>query len=476
VANIIVRCFIVLSILAGSSFLTRAEPLSPDLSIVFGPESSKRIILFVHGLQSDPSSAWTNKAGVSWPDLVKGDEKLRDFTVAIYRYDTPHFGRASTIAEIANRMLRQIQDKGVFDKYKEIYFISHSMGGLVAKQVLVNLNTPTQIEQLRKVKAVLFISTPAQGATLAEVGSYLTLNPQIANMKPADLNAFLQTLEDQWQNLLRERQSPPFPRSFCAYETKPTYGTMIVSRVYAATMCDQNPFPVDENHADIVKPASKDSAIYDWARARILEASILAQGPRLKFSMWQTGYNYKPGLIVEGIEWKKQYREYDFSVKNTSKTEGITDLRLRYTLPWAVIISKVTSQEGSEGLAIASGQMEPFKGGKGNQITSLHDFWTNVIEINATGMFPEASFSGKLIMITDLQPTEHTLLSVEYRDRSGVAKTSFAQKISLLDAVTGKIKIEPDPLKGTFKEAMMFHFKEPITFPGKHKQEVETVK
>jgi len=130
------------------------------------------------------------------------------------------------------------------------------MGGLLVKRILVDLNRPGQIEKLRRVKAVLYISTPAQGADLAAVASWLSVNPQLTDMRPADLNSFIQSLENQWQDLMRERdaQLQLFPQSFCAYETKPTYGIVVVSRVYAATRCDENPFPVDEDHAGVVKP------------------------------------------------------------------------------------------------------------------------------------------------------------------------------------------------------------------------------
>ncbi len=207
--------------------------------------------------------------------------------MATYRYDTPRLSRTSTIEEISVRMLQQIGDKGIFENFNEVYFIAHSMGGLVVKRVLVELNRPAQVDKLRKVKAALFIAAPTQGSNSAELASFLSANPQIANMKRADLNVFLQGLENQWQNLMRDRQASLFPRSFCAYETKPTYGTVVVSRVYAASHCDQTPFPVDENHIDIVKPAGRDGAIYDWARARILETSILTQptviGAQTKF-------------------------------------------------------------------------------------------------------------------------------------------------------------------------------------------------
>jgi pimeloyl-ACP methyl ester carboxylesterase len=174
--------------------------------------------------------------------------------------------------------LQVLEDNEVLTKYKEVYFIGHSMGGLVIKRMLGDLNRPGQVEKLRKVTAVLYVSTPAQGADLADYGSWLSLNPQLRDMRPADLNSFLQTVENQWQNLMRERGKEVFPRVFCAYETKPTYGKLVVSRVYAATICDQNPFPINEDHAAIVKPFSMDADIYKWSRKRIRETSVLAQG------------------------------------------------------------------------------------------------------------------------------------------------------------------------------------------------------
>jgi hypothetical protein len=157
-------------------------------------------------------------------------------------------------------------------------------------------------------------------------------------------------------------------------------------------------------------------------------------------------------------------------IKNTSKNEGITDLRLRYTLPWAVITSRLESQQGFEGFALESGGKDAFRVGKGNNITSLVEFWTNVIEINATALFPEAVLHGKFVMSVDgYVPGKPGLLSVAYRDRSGVTKTSFAQTISVIDAANGSIRIDQEPLKGTFEVYMLLQPKEPISFPAKNR-------
>jgi len=450
--------------LAGCSTLPNNTTSTGALSFLPAQESSRKLIVFVHGVFGNPDSSWTNKTGISWPDLIKDDTKFQDFTVATYRYDSPFLQRSSGIEEITQRLLRQLEDQNIFGKFHEVYFIAHSMGGLVVKGVLVNLNRPSQIDKLRTVKAVLYISTPAQGATLAEVSAWLGANPQLRDMEPADLNSFLQALENQWQNLFRDRGAPPFPQSFCAYETKPINGIHIVNRIYATTYCDQNPFPVDEDHFGIAKPSNKESDIYLWARSQILNTSALAQSQRLLYSLRKTPYRYQPGLIVEGVEWRDNYREYEFVVRNPSTSEQVVDLRLRFAFPWPVIDSRLISQEGCQSLVFTGIEDGSLKVESKGQITNLQNSWTNVLNISATMMFPEAVFRGKVIMDTESTPIDFANLTAHYRDGTGVTKKSFYHRISVLDAAAGKVTINPEPLKGEQKIGIMFQFKEPIEF------------
>ncbi|TKS64017.1 MAG: hypothetical protein EWM73_00894 [Nitrospira sp.] len=454
-------------LVAGCSTLPDDTTSTGDLAFSSAPESSDKLIVFVHGVFGDPVNSWTSQAGVTWPDLIKGDERFRGFTVATYRCDSPFLHRSSGIAEITERLLHQLEDQDIFGKFHEVYFIAHSMGGLVVKGVLVNLNRPSQIKKLRTVKAVLYISTPAQGANMAEVSSWLSANPQLRDMQRADFNSFLQALENQWQNLIRDRGTPPFPQSFCAYETKPTHGVVIVNRIFAATFCDQNPHPVDEDHSNIAKPSSRGSDIYIWARARILDTSTLTQDAKLEYFLRKTRYNYRPGLDVEGVEWKESYREYEFTMRNPSKTERVVDLRLRFAFPWPVIASRLSCQEGCEGLAFTGIEDASFKIETQHQITKLQGYWTNLINIGATTMFPEAVFRGKIIMTTEFPPSDSASLTVGYRDGTDANKKSFFHRISVLDTATGTVKIEPEPLKGKQKTSIQFMPKEPIEFKGR---------
>lgn len=222
-----------------------AAPPTTTPSRFIAERGGDRLVVFVHGIAGDSVSTWRNRAtGAYWPELLATDPAMAGFDVYVVGFASPLLSRASTIEEIAQRLLQQFRDRGFFSRYRQIHFVTHSMGGLVIKRLLTELNRPAEAETLRRVRTVVLISTRSLGAPIAELAALLSLNPQTRDMAPADLNTFLQGLENQWQTLLRDRDTAGlvFPRAYCAYETRPTSGVMVVSRVYASTRCDATPY------------------------------------------------------------------------------------------------------------------------------------------------------------------------------------------------------------------------------------------
>jgi pimeloyl-ACP methyl ester carboxylesterase len=269
----------VVMLTVGAGCATSSPPSEPGRTRFFKQAGKPHVIVFVHGVTGDAIGTWRNATtGALWPELTTRDPDFADFDVYLAGYDSPLLGRSSTIEEIAQRLLQQLTDDGLFDRYTQIHFVVHSMGGLITKRMLGELNRPQPrvLERLRRVRSVVFLATPAQGAPVATFGAWLSWNPQFANMEPATANAFIQSVENQWQTLLRDRDEADaqFPFAFCAYEKKPMVGTgEIVSNVFAATRCDATPVAFDLNHSSIVKPADERSEPYPWAKARLLQAS-----------------------------------------------------------------------------------------------------------------------------------------------------------------------------------------------------------
>jgi pimeloyl-ACP methyl ester carboxylesterase len=275
----IASLFLGFFILAGGCESGPELALPPPPSGFVGPANRDKVLIFIHGVTASNEKSWRNPStGAYWPELIQADPDFKEYGTYLLGYYSPKFSKASTIAEIANRELQRLKDEGLLAPDKHVVIVAHSMGGLVAKEMLTQLNRPNreELERLDRVKGIIFLSSPAQGADLGEYASWISMNPQFGNMQPADLNAFLQRLEDNWQNLLRDRDMLGLtaPRSFCAYETLPTRGMMVVSRVYAASRCDANPTPFDLNHQDIAHPASAAHDPYTWVKARIRDAML----------------------------------------------------------------------------------------------------------------------------------------------------------------------------------------------------------
>ena len=180
---------------------------------------------------------------------------------------------APNIYQIAKLELERLKNRDIFKEYKEIYFIAHSMGGLVTKNLLKQLNRREDLPLLRQVKGVVFLGTPSQGASATTLAKWISFNPQVGAMEPAHLNQWLQELEDEWDNLMKGRGESQYPRALCAYEIRSYLpGYIVVPREAAVSNCDTFT-GLDLDHSDLAVPRMREKDPYDWAMGAILRTS-----------------------------------------------------------------------------------------------------------------------------------------------------------------------------------------------------------
>jgi hypothetical protein len=247
----------------------------PELTLIH-QGSCKKIIIFVHGLWGDPKTSFA-----SWPNLIaEDDEKMRagpvlsSYSVATLGYPAG-MNDCLSITEVKTRLLKELEDRGIFDDYEEIFFICHSLGGLVIKGIFIDLNMEYP-QYLQKIAAIFLISTPSQGAPAANFLSLLhrVVGKLVLDLRTIDDNTFLQHLENQWQAILRQRENK-YPPILGAYEKKATSKILkVVPDAYTATYYDDTPIAVNCDHIDIVKPNSTNDSIYKWVRGRIADLQI----------------------------------------------------------------------------------------------------------------------------------------------------------------------------------------------------------
>ncbi|KGQ18092.1 hypothetical protein LF41_1446 [Lysobacter dokdonensis DS-58] len=232
-------------------------------------------VVFVHGLIGDTKGTWTN-GGKSFFDYLHDSPGVGDqVDIYAFGFTSKMVGDGSLkIGEAAIKLNEMIKDAGI-DRYDQIVFVAHSMGGLITLRELIS-----RPEVRAKVPLVVFYATPQEGAQIAKIGQLLKDNKAVRQMLPSDSNDYLEQLQEDWVNV---RNGPVHPRVICAYETKPlpVLG-VIVPKTTATRFCDQNASAIeDSDHVTLVKPNGLDhpsvvvlrNALKDYAMPALSDAS-----------------------------------------------------------------------------------------------------------------------------------------------------------------------------------------------------------
>jgi pimeloyl-ACP methyl ester carboxylesterase len=249
--------------------------------------NSTGVVVFIHGIFGSAEGTWRNPGNQAFfPDLLVNDPRLPGLDAYVIGFQSPYFGKGANLEELTQSVYQRMVDDEVFGKYTEIYFVGHSMGGLIAEAILVNLNRPEAVDTLSRIKAVITVATPAQGAPVAALADYLSANPQLRDLAPATLNSWLQSLHNKLLTLRngRELRRTFYPRLFGAYELLPTHGVSIVSAVYAQGVADLPMIAFARNHESIVKPFDRKDDVYVWLAARLRQSGplqvVASSGPQ----------------------------------------------------------------------------------------------------------------------------------------------------------------------------------------------------
>lgn len=97
-------------------------------------QGTDRVIVFVHGFNSDSNATWLS-GSTYWPDLIASDHYFDGVDIFVYQYQTS-IGDSMTPSELAEDMRVALKISKVSD-HREIIFIAHSMGGVVVREYLL---------------------------------------------------------------------------------------------------------------------------------------------------------------------------------------------------------------------------------------------------------------------------------------------------------------------------------------------------
>lgn len=273
-----------------------AEPLS--LSNAATVANADRALVLIHGLAGDPKRSFGK-----WAELIAQDPttladhgKLSD--VAIYAVDyTADFKSMSTLEEVATGAAADLAASSIFRKHRHVWFVAHSMGGLVLKRTFALWKLQGKTVLLDRVVGVGMLGVPAAGAPLADLVTSVSLQKVatffgwngdlVKELTTESGMRYLDSLENDWMSIRSARTGDSARRTTpyvsCGYETKPQFGlasgllprslAMVVPKLFTSSICDERRgFSV--RHTDLTEPANDGDSIHLWLRGFLLRSSL----------------------------------------------------------------------------------------------------------------------------------------------------------------------------------------------------------
>lgn len=164
---------------------------------------------------------------------------------------------------------------------RPLFFVCHSLGGLVVKQILRKAHDATNEPRKRQVatstQAVLFIATPHGGAQLASLADKFrtVFNTTVSISELKEHDAHLEDLGNWYTRASSELGI----QTATYYELKSFKGIIpIVNPTSSHPRVGTDPVGLDEDHISIAKPLGKDAQVYNAARD-LLRCHVLSTPP-----------------------------------------------------------------------------------------------------------------------------------------------------------------------------------------------------
>jgi len=167
-------------------------------------------VIFVHGILSDGEKCWQNDSGAYWPNLLKNEKEFKNIGIWIFTYNTGIFSGTYNIGDAVDSLWSYMKLDHVFNHSKKLVFVCHSMGGIVARRLIVQHQL--DFSKQKKCLGLFLVASPSLGSKYANWLSLLTGmtgHTQAKSLKISQHNVWLNDLDKDFLNL-KEADNPGF--------------------------------------------------------------------------------------------------------------------------------------------------------------------------------------------------------------------------------------------------------------------------
>ncbi len=253
-------------------------------------------VVFIHGLGGDAFETWRHgeDASTSWPHWLAEERpdvavwslgyaaspskwfRLTGWFLNWFRVRRRDQGHAMALPDRAVEVLERMVQKGLGQR--PLCLIGHSLGGLLAKQILRTSSderNPKKKRVYESTRAVLFLATPHSGAELATFLDAFRkiLGTTVSLEELRENHARLAELYNWYRNHSAGIRTATF------YEHRATGVITVVDRGSAHPGVGEDPIPAEENHISIAKPRKPDEPVCDKARELLRDYVLREPAP-----------------------------------------------------------------------------------------------------------------------------------------------------------------------------------------------------
>ena len=235
----------------------KSQPLTELIPILKSREPRIDVV-FVHGLDGDPVKSWRMNEPSSWADWIETEIPTANVWSLRYRVRSTFWGGGSMSLMTRARNVLATLD-GELPGRRPIFFICHSYGGLLVKQMLRTAADVTKEYQrlTKRVAGIVFFGTPNSGSVVASfIG---TLKPLLQTSSAVDELQQSAPLLQELNYWFRGHAEDKGWQLRAYFETMRTFTTIVVDEASADLGLKGNhPIGIDANHVDICKPTTLD--------------------------------------------------------------------------------------------------------------------------------------------------------------------------------------------------------------------------
>ncbi|KAH1912575.1 hypothetical protein KXW47_007498, partial [Aspergillus fumigatus] len=259
-------------------------------------------VIFIHGLTGDRERTWTAKGQIEpWPKTLL-PTVLPKARVLAFGYDAYVTGLLDLVSK--NRIGNHAKDllgklaiyRGRDDtENRPIFFVCHSLGGLVCIDALAMSNASPQ-PHLKNIvdctRGVMFLGTPHSGSAMATWAERLATainlvhetNPKILEVLKQD-SEVLERIQGSFYDMIGTREALQLPKIsiICFFEQLPLrfVGESQVVSKYSAILPQYESIGIHANHMDMTKFSDEhDDGFVNISGKLLLWAKALATIPK----------------------------------------------------------------------------------------------------------------------------------------------------------------------------------------------------